>query len=230
MSINDEYINALLADAAYAKDLADGMSPAQLRDALKTSMTLPLADFISSNFTVASHIESGDLLEIGFDGTVWRGNAGTPYAGQVYVSMQGTLGLGDWLTDVDIAANGTALKQYETMVNWWLKISTPPNELAKQVAFVQGQGFVAAPSVAGTRQGEAFSSVFVNGNSLGGNLATGFARLFGGSVTINHVTSQDNTLDALLDLVRRLRARPSTNSTINDRANASNSEVSACAA
>jgi hypothetical protein len=49
ITINDAYISALLADAAYAADLADGLPASDLRGRLQTRMTRPLAEFISSS-------------------------------------------------------------------------------------------------------------------------------------------------------------------------------------
>jgi hypothetical protein len=66
-SIEQTYINALLADATYANDLRDGDSGADLEGRLSSSMTQPLAKFIGENFEVASHAESSDVYQSGFD-------------------------------------------------------------------------------------------------------------------------------------------------------------------
>lgn len=92
-TINDAYINALLADATYAEGLVDGAQGVRLKDLLSSRMTPVLADFIGNNFYVVSHIESSDTFGSGFDATVWKGVDGSPYEGKVYVSMQGTTGL-----------------------------------------------------------------------------------------------------------------------------------------
>jgi hypothetical protein len=77
-TINDSYINALLADATYAIDRnLDNLSGADLVTALKQRMTGPLAAQIASNFTLVTHIESDDALGSGFDATVWRRNDGS---------------------------------------------------------------------------------------------------------------------------------------------------------
>jgi hypothetical protein len=104
-TMNDAYISALLADASYVDGLADGLPADQLRNRLQTRMTRPLAEFISSAFTVVTHIETGDgPVASGFDATVWRRNSD----GAIFVSMQGTQGFADFLADVDLTALGAA--------------------------------------------------------------------------------------------------------------------------
>jgi hypothetical protein len=139
-TINDTYINALLADAAYVDDLKDNDSGGDLARKLSPRMTQPQATFIATNFTVASHFESDDSSGSGFDGTVWRGNDGTPYAGKVYVSMQGTQGLGDFLSDKDLVLNGAARAQIVDMANWWLRITTPTDKYVPQIRLALGIG------------------------------------------------------------------------------------------
>ncbi len=92
-TINDAYINALLADAAYVKDLLPGDLPDNLIAVLTPRMTPTLAEFIGKNFTVK--VQSPAVAS-SFDATVWVGNAGTPYVGQFYVSMRGTQELPDF--------------------------------------------------------------------------------------------------------------------------------------
>ncbi|MDK9726249.1 MAG: hypothetical protein OEL88_15390, partial [Sterolibacteriaceae bacterium MAG5] len=188
-TINDAYINALLADAAYADNLQDGLSDGDLAVQLAPRMTQPQAAFIAANFSIIAHNESSDLTGSGFDATVWAGNPGTQYAGKMYVSMQGTLGPADFLTDGDLATSGAARAQILDMVNWWLRITTPTTSQASQIRIGLDGSFVAGNPVAGTGQLVGVSHVEVNGHSLGGHLATAFARLFGGTLTIDHVTT-----------------------------------------
>jgi len=61
-AIRDTYISSLLADATYARNLADGLKSAALEGRLSPRMTPTLAKFISSNFEIVSHKESGDSL------------------------------------------------------------------------------------------------------------------------------------------------------------------------
>ena len=194
--ISETYINALLADATYAERLADGDEGERLAGKLSERMTPQLAEFIAANFEIVAHKESDDTQGSGFDATVWRGKTGTEYAGKVYVSMQGTAGLGDFLTDVDLSTSGAARTQLVDMVNWWSSITTPTGQQATQIRqLTDASGpsdndyFEEAPAVAGTGQLLGVTRVTVNGHSLGGHLAAAFARLFGGSLTIDHVAT-----------------------------------------
>jgi hypothetical protein len=111
-TINETYINALLADAAYVRlhsgTEIDGPNTAlltgsALTTAIAARLTQPQADFITSNFEVLNQ----ELSAFGgFDAVVWRGKVGTPYAGKVYVSMRGTQGLQDIADDGSLAFAG----------------------------------------------------------------------------------------------------------------------------
>ena len=112
-TIHDAYINALLADATYAFTTnSDNVSGLELIGALTPRMTLPQATFIADNFTMKTHTDADDILGSGFDATVWQGKVDTPYEGKTYVSMTGTEGLADWLTDADLATSGAASHQF----------------------------------------------------------------------------------------------------------------------
>ncbi|MGB8763708.1 MAG: calcium-binding protein [Burkholderiales bacterium] len=206
-TIHDAYINALLADATYAFiSNRENLSPEALILALTTRMTLPQATYIANNFTMVTHTDADDILGSGFDATVWQGNVGTPYAGKTYVSMTGTEGLQDFLTDADLATSGAASHQFVSMVNWWLKITAPANYSVMQIGLVEiydnsvppkviGYEYQNATPVQGTGTLPGVTNVEVNGHSLGGFLASAFARLFGGGggvggkVGIGHVTT-----------------------------------------
>ncbi|ODS22971.1 hypothetical protein AB835_11245 [Candidatus Endobugula sertula] len=77
-TINDVYINALLADASYV----DGLRSSTLEDQLKKRMTPDLAKYIANNFTVVTQESNSGIFDSGFDVTVWRGNTETDYAGK----------------------------------------------------------------------------------------------------------------------------------------------------
>jgi Ca2+-binding RTX toxin-like protein len=195
-TINDAYINALLADSSYVNDLVPGMTGAALRGQLAGRMTLELATYIGDNFMVVT--QAGGLAS-SFEATVWRGNAGTPYAGQVYVSMRGTQEGPDFTTDADLAATGLAHRQLADMVNWWLRETTPVGQSADQVVVdstvIPGlplpiQNFVAAPQVQGTGGLAGIGAVTsVNGHSLGGYLASSFVRLFGSQWPVERINT-----------------------------------------
>ena len=199
-TINETYVNALLADAAYV-NLHDGnsnetplLTGTRLTTVIAARMTQPQAEFITSNFNVVNQELSPTG---GFDAVVWRGKPNTPYAGKVYVSMRGTQGLTDIADDVQLASTGVPKDQITSMVNWWLRMTTPSNAQAKQIAWDPlhadpsdplqvAPSFVEAPTAASTGLLVGQSSIeAVNGHSLGGYLATVFTRLFGGPLGYN---------------------------------------------
>lgn len=173
-TIKDAYVNALLADAAYVSNLDLANTPNKLATALTGRMTPDLAKYIGDNFTVVTQVSN---LPSSFDATVWRGNAGMPYAGQVYVSMRGTQEPADFAADADLASSGLAHAELVDMANWWLRETTPANQMAKQVALAALPlpglpTFVAAPDVQGTGNLTGVGTIkSVNGHSLGGYLA-----------------------------------------------------------
>lgn len=187
-AINDAFINALLADASYVGGLT---STRVLSDDLKPRMTPTLAEYIGKNFSVVTQIESGFSS---FDATVWRANNadGTANAnGKVYVSFRGTQQLQDFLVDADLAVTGNGRAQVTDMINWWLKISTPPTEQAKQIMLLGGI-YLPAPSVTGqglVTAADLAPGIEVNGHSLGGYLATAFTRLFGNQAHVVHTST-----------------------------------------
>ena len=207
-TIHEAYINALLADATYALTInrPNGYSSDELKNLLELNnrMTPTLANYIGNNFTVVTHIDSDDISGSGFDATVWRRNDG-----KAYVSMTGTEGLQDFLTDTDLAvSSGAARAQIAEMVNWWLKISTPATAMAAQITLVPvfdnsvppqitTYDFQSAAPVQGLGLLNGVTSIELNGHSLGGHLASAFARLFGasanstgsGKITIDNITT-----------------------------------------
>ena len=192
-TINDAYINALLADAAYVDGLAPGLTGANLASLTSGRMTPDLAKFIGDNFTVVTQ-ESG--LASSFEAVVWRGNANTPFAGQVYVSMRGTQGGTDILADGDLASTGLAHGQLADMVNWWLRETIPTltdvgtPRYATQVMVTPSSDFGLAAPVLGTgRLVDVITIKSINGHSLGGYLATSFTRFFGGKWPIQAVNT-----------------------------------------
>ena len=190
-SINDTYINALLADATYALsgDTPNELGGSDLKIMLKDDMPLPLAEYIGSNFTVVTHKDTSDIIGSGFDATVWRDEAG-----KTYVSMTGSTPGADFATDLDLTITGVAGAQIVDMVNRWLKNTTVVGDIAKQIARVEIPvpgpkytiSFVEAPSTTGTGVLSTVTNVTVNGHSLGGHLTTVFSRLFGMQWPVDH--------------------------------------------
>ena len=124
-TISKSYIHALLADATY-KNVTPSMNRDDVVGILSERMTPTLAKFIADTFEVHSAIDTPDAIGAGsgFDATVWKGRAGTPFEGQVFVSTRGTepkAGGQDFLANVDLALNDAARAQIVDMVNWWLR-------------------------------------------------------------------------------------------------------------
>ncbi|MDT8992662.1 putative Ig domain-containing protein [Curvibacter sp. APW13] len=117
--------------------------------------------------------------------------------------MRGTQEGADFVDDISLAATGVPKDQIVGMVNWWMRVTTPPDQKAIQVKLVPvGTGvidpmtqqeimvdefsLVANSTVMGTGKLLGQSSIAgVNGHSLGGYLATVFTRLFGGELGYN---------------------------------------------
>lgn len=202
-TIENTFLNALLADATYALDSnnLNGLTGNDLENLieLKSRMTPTLAKYIGDNFTVVTHFKSGDQFGSGFDATVWKENA----TGKLIISMQGTTGLQDFLTDADLAVSGNARNQIVDMVNWWLKISTRNGHPANQITLENiydnsyppvkiGTQYVAAQSVLGLgliTPSDIANGIEVNGHSLGGYLASAFTRLFGKQAHVLHTST-----------------------------------------
>ncbi|MFM9917892.1 MAG: calcium-binding protein, partial [Rhizobacter sp.] len=187
-TINDAQLNALLADATYALDRnIDSLGGADLVTAIKIRMTEPVATYIAANFSLVTHIETNDVTGSGFDASVWRRNDG-----KLYVSMQGTEGLQDFLTDTQLALTGNGRDQLVDMVNWWLQITTPAGQLARQIQVVTMNLLAEATPVAGrglVSAADLVGGIEVNGHSLGGYLASAFTRLFGAHAHVGKTTT-----------------------------------------
>ncbi|MBE2262906.1 MAG: hypothetical protein IAE92_09190 [Burkholderiaceae bacterium] len=156
-------------------------------------MTPTLAKYIGDTYTVVTHIETGDVLGSGFDATVWKNNV----TGKLTVSMQGTTGLQDFLTDVNLAVFASGHRQLVDMVNWWLRISTPTDQSVVQIKTkvaggAVGDFFELAAPAQGTGlipAADLVNGIEVNGHSLGGYLATAFTRLFGSQAHVQHTST-----------------------------------------
>ncbi len=199
-TINDAFINALLADASYIDNLQSGNTSAVLANKLSDRMTPTLAKLIGDNFIVVTSINTPDgaTTGSGFDAVVWHGNEGTPYAGQLFVSMRGTEGMSDFLNDAQLATSGNARTQLVDMVNWWMRETTPAGQSAAQIKAVQSNTqdgvweFEADSPAVGTGHittADLAAGTQVNGHSLGGYLAAVFTRLFGTQANVTQTTT-----------------------------------------
>ena len=200
-TIHDAYINALLADAAYVKNLDATITPGDLTTALSDRMTPELAKYISHNFKIVTAYDAPDKgFGAGFDAVVWQG-VNEPYTGKTYVSIRGTQEVQDFLDDGALAINGLPYTQLVDMVNWWLRETASEGDDIRQIAIettlgLAGDGptvkFVSAPTVKATETGALAgvnSIVSVNAHSLGGYMATAFSRLFGKKWSIEGVNT-----------------------------------------
>jgi hypothetical protein len=176
LKISDVFMQALLTDASYVDDLrrSEVSGPA-----LENRMTPELANLIRSNFAVIAQINTSESLS-GFDATVWRGLTGEN-TGRIFITMRGTEGEGDLVNDVLLSLpTKIAYYQIVDMIDWWKQITSPA-----------GVPIVKLNGDANTGTGELYgvTNVTVTGHSLGGHLASSFARLFGRSVTIDAVST-----------------------------------------
>ncbi len=203
MAVNRAFVNALLADATYAlaSNNLNGITGSSLENlsGIRDRMTPTLAKYLGEHFTVVTHIEIDDVFDSGFDATVWKDNT----SGQITVSMRGSEGLQDFLTDASLAVTGDARKQIVDMVNWWFKITTPVGQNARQIQLepqydsgtppvLLGTHYIAAPDASGAGLVSATDlarGIEVNGHSLGGFLATAFTRLFGAQAHVMHTST-----------------------------------------
>nr|WP_320011997.1 hypothetical protein [uncultured Desulfobulbus sp.] len=128
ISINNAYINALLADSSYVQEPLSGKTGIDLADDLSERMGPNIAQFIGDNFTVLTLEASADSS---FNTTVWRVNPGADYEDKIYVSMRGTQELKDFTADADLATSGLAKAQITDMVNWWMRETNPLGEFSR---------------------------------------------------------------------------------------------------
>lgn len=194
-SVGSAFTNSLLADATYAlrRNGIDGLTGPDLSTLLNERMTPTVAKYIGDNFTVVSHIETDDFFASGFDATVWKEN----FSGKLFVSMEGTSGLADWLADYQLTLASNPGRQVVDMINWWLRITAPLDSSVAQYHYGPGSTEGAEWSFSTYMvPGENLLStsdlaigVEVNGHSLGGYLATAFTRLFGSQAQVLHTST-----------------------------------------
>jgi hypothetical protein len=187
--IQNAYINAVLADAAYID------VDSNFKSELDKRLIAAQANYLVTNFEVIASENKSDnpLFGSGFDAVFWKGKTGTDYANQVFVSMRGTepgAGGADLTTDLSLASRGIPYEQVRDMANWWMRATAKPGDVVKQVKITAtgnlAQVFTFTQDSTAVATGELYGQVAqisgVNGHSLGGYLATAFTRLFGANV------------------------------------------------
>ncbi|MEK7855968.1 MAG: hypothetical protein AAB288_07755, partial [Acidobacteriota bacterium] len=174
--LHNAFINAVLADACYVNGLFEADQAGTLSQRLQERLSSPLAAYVAQNFSVVTQFTDPALLN-GFSVTVFEDRS----TGQRYVSFRGAEGI----VNADLAESlnvlflqGLAVNQTISMINWYLRAITSPGAPVVQLnRDVVGN----ITSFMGTGNGALFDSappLALDGHSLGGHLATVFARLF----------------------------------------------------
>ena len=197
-TIQDFAANANLSDVSYAEGLQSGMTGGQLEGELANDNdsrfrnAASLAKEIGDKYVVLDQYTASTLT--GFSATVFQNKE----TGEVHFVCRGTEGdnlilpaVEDLWTDVVLAATGVASLQIVELINYVKRLESGPGQAPQYgyevVATVYGVdvyefhqvGFadrVALRDAQGIPV--SFGRVTVAGHSLGGHLATAFARLF----------------------------------------------------
>ena len=190
-TIQDFAANALLADASYATGLVARLTSDALENALKIGNNArfkdagALAKDIGARYVVLDQYT--ELAINGFSATVFQSKD----TGEIHFVCRGTEQGIDLLHDVDLAINGVASQQIVALINYVKRLEAGAGQAAQYgyevIAQVNGvdvyefRQLGLADRIALTNaQGNpvSFGRVTVAGHSLGGHLATAFARLF----------------------------------------------------
>lgn len=141
--INDYYMQALFAMAAYANFSSEEPGIDELKEA---EMPNSLASDFAENWRVVDQYRNTDN---GFSATVFQNVGGGPY----HLSFRGTEpdSTNDWAANVDLAANGVAYQQVMSMANYYLWLTGGLGEPVKQYALdevvdPQGQPHTTLPA------------------------------------------------------------------------------------
>lgn len=197
-TISNYSVNALLSEVSYAEGLSPELTGDQLKDALSTAdnarfkSAAALAKDIGNRYVVLDQY-TDDQYGSGFSATIFQNKE----TGEVHFVCRGSEpGIADLLiADGDLAINGAASKQIVELINYVKRLEAGAGKNAAQYGFVLvptgGMGadaFAYELKQVGTADGVdllnaaevkvPFTQVTVAGHSLGGHLATCFARLF----------------------------------------------------
>lgn len=153
--IRTYYLNALLADAAYAKNLVDraeggdNFNEALVLDGRFDRVVAPnhnkeTALTIEKNYEfITQSDESTNFLDIGFSAMLVKSKPQNTLSSEYVIAVRGTESDSNadkyqdiFSTDVgDIGIEGLAVKQAIEMFNWYSIISTPLGESAVQLKY-----------------------------------------------------------------------------------------------
>ncbi len=187
--IQNYVLNASLSDVSYVNGLVQGDSATPLANKLKAAdrflgMTTFAKD-IGDHYIVLDQYT--ELAINGFSATVFQ-NKDT---GEIHFVCRGTEPGIDLLHDIDLAINGVASQQIVALINYVKRLEAGPGQAAQYGYEVVGQvngvdvyefrqvGYANRITLTNAQGNPvSFGRVTVAGHSLGGHLATAFARLF----------------------------------------------------
>jgi len=191
-SIDQSFLEAVLADIAYVDGFTVGMTGDPLRQRIEFRVSLPLAQEIADRIQVLA-VHPGPTTD--YQGIVFK----DLIDGTLYVAHRGTEPtFGDLLyADVDLALiSGLARDQAAAMVNWWNDIAKPAGTIYTRAAPVsildildnrtfKPDGTAASSGLLANEvaQAAAAGKLRVVGHSLGGHLTTVFASVFSEQVS-----------------------------------------------
>lgn len=199
--ITTAFLNAVLSDASYVDGLTRGMTEDALATELRKRLTEPLAIYIANRFEVVTQYTEGNWAGSGFSATVWKNRS----TGQIYMSFRGTEGAADFITDIDLAAgSGIARAQELTMINWYLRATTPVGQDVKQMREALGVFVTNSATASGELYEIRNATMIANGHSLGGHLATAFVRLFPGAVSASNTFNGAGFIPSSEDTFRKI--------------------------
>ncbi|PSJ81237.1 putative Ig domain-containing protein [Neisseria iguanae] len=164
INLKEVYVSSLLSSAGYVDGLKE-LDSLSLSNILNNQLSKRQSEFLEKNFKVITTYGANKQAP-GFAAVLWEGKEGSDFAGRVYLSMRGTefgkdkTDKYDLYADADLALNTLARKQVDEMVKWWVKETA------------DAQGAIPAEYLK--------NGITVVGHSLGGHLASAFARIFDG--------------------------------------------------
>ncbi|MCL4771920.1 MAG: hypothetical protein KJZ76_16505 [Burkholderiaceae bacterium] len=185
-TIEQAFIECVLADLAYVGTLQKGMSQKGRADEFARRITQPLAEKFAARFEIlTTHSDAAsDYQAVVFKDVT---------TGDLYLANRGTESTTDIVNaDLDLAlGSGVASKQAAAMVNWWLDISSAAGSAVRQVSADGPNLAPFVPAASKTASGDiaaevsaavATGKLHVVGHSLGGHLTTVFTSLFANQV------------------------------------------------